>query len=60
MNIPEFNEIIEPNDQTEARRDHLKELIELVGNPYPNKFERSKVSGEEDTITNIVEFRADC
>ncbi|MGI8545568.1 MAG: lysine--tRNA ligase [Aridibacter sp.] len=56
MNIPEFNEIIEPNDQTEARENNLRELKEFVGNPYPNKFERSEITGEEDTITKIVKF----
>ncbi|MCA1622969.1 MAG: lysine--tRNA ligase [Acidobacteria bacterium] len=56
MNIPEYNEIIEPNDQTEARREHLEKLREIVGNVYPNKFERSKITGEEDTITRIVVF----
>ncbi len=54
MNIPEYTEIIEPNDQTEAREQNLKELIELIGNPYPNKFERSDISGEEDTISRIA------
>lgn len=56
MSIPEFNEIIEPNDQTEARKAHLDALRELVGNVYPNKFTRSKVSGTEDTITNILAY----
>ena len=56
MNIPSFNEIIEPNDQTEARAQHLEKLRELVGNVYPNKFERTKISGEEDTISNLVNF----
>ncbi len=56
MNIPEFNEIIEPNDQTEARREHLEKLRTLVGNVYPNKFERSKISGTEDTISNMLAF----
>lgn len=48
---------IEDNDQTEARRAHLEALRELVGNVYPNKFERSEVveTGREDTITAIVE-----
>jgi lysyl-tRNA synthetase class 2 len=54
--ITEFEEIIEPNDQTEARRAHLEEMRTLVGNVYPNKFERSQVTGEEDTITRLVEF----
>ena len=34
----------------------MRELVELVGNPYPNKFERSEVSGKEDTITSLVQF----
>lgn len=48
---------IEENDQTTARRQHLDALRELVGNVYPNKFERSQVvlPGTEDTITAIVE-----
>ncbi len=54
MKIAEFNEIIEPNDQTEARQNNLKELVEMVGNPYPNKFTRSSISGVEDTITQIA------
>ncbi|HLM00191.1 MAG TPA: lysine--tRNA ligase [Pyrinomonadaceae bacterium] len=56
MSIPEFTEIIEPNDQTEARREHLEKLRALVGNVYPNKFDRSRVTGEEDTITRLVSF----
>lgn len=56
MNITEFEEIIEPNDQTEARKAHLQSLAELVGNVYPNKFTRSGVSGGEDTITRITAF----
>lgn len=57
MSIP----FIEENDQTIARREHLEALRELVGNTYPNKFERSHVvePGKEDTITAIVEkFRS--
>jgi lysyl-tRNA synthetase, class II len=48
---------IEDNDQTEARRAHLEALRALVGNVYPNKFERSEVvePGREDTITGIVQ-----
>src|SRR5215470_11005588 len=52
---------LEENDQTTARREHLEALKQLVGNVYPNKFERSEVveSGREDTITSIVQkFRA--
>jgi lysyl-tRNA synthetase class 2 len=56
MNIPDFDEIVEQNDQTEARREHLEKLRALVGNVYPNKFERSSTSGKEDTISNIVHF----
>lgn len=56
MNIPEFDEIIEQNDQTAARREHLEKLRQIVGNVYPNRFERSRVSGEEDTITNLLSF----
>jgi lysyl-tRNA synthetase class 2 len=57
MSIPSFDEIIEPNDQTEARSQHLKSLRGLVGNAYPNKFERSCISGTEDTITGLLSFR---
>jgi len=49
---------MEDNDQTQARREHLAALRTLVGNVYPNKFERSNVTGTpsgEDTITSIVE-----
>ena len=52
---------IEENDQTVARHEHLNRLRELVGNVYPNKFQRTEVveSGKEDTISRIVEkFRA--
>ena len=53
MSIP----FIAENDQTLARRDHLEALRQLVGNVYPNKFERSHIvePGREDTITAIVE-----
>ena len=57
MSIP----FLEENDQTVARRAHLDALRELVGNVYPNKFERSEIvdSGREDTISAVVEkFRA--
>lgn len=53
MSLPEFNEIIEQNDQTLARREHLASIQELVGNAYPNKFARSSLSGGEDTIAAI-------
>ncbi len=48
--------IIEANDQTEVRVEHLKQLETLIGNSYPNKFERSSISGAEDTISNILAF----
>ncbi len=54
MTVP----FIEENDQTRARHEHLDALRELVGNVYPNKFERSNVTettAGEDTITSIVE-----
>ncbi|NJM53543.1 MAG: hypothetical protein HC846_09245 [Blastocatellia bacterium] len=53
MSIPEFDEIIEPNDQTEARREHLEKLSEIVGNVYPNKFDRTNITGAEDTIQTL-------
>ncbi|HEV8593475.1 MAG TPA: lysine--tRNA ligase [Pyrinomonadaceae bacterium] len=56
MTIPEFDEIVEPNDQTKARGEHLDGLRELVGNVYPNKFDRSGITGGEDTITNILAY----
>src|SRR6202051_3632671 len=52
---------IEENDQTRARQDHLEALRQLVGNVYPNKFERSHTVDplREDTITALVEkYRA--
>ncbi len=56
MSIPSFNEIIEPNDQTEARAASLESIAALVGNVYPNKFARTNISGEEDTITALKQF----
>jgi lysyl-tRNA synthetase class 2 len=57
MSVP----FIEENDQTRARAEHLAALRALVGNVYPNKFERSEVvePGKEDMITAVVEkYRA--
>lgn len=48
--------IIEDNDQVQARVEHLKSLESLVGNSYPNKYERSSITGAEDTISNVVKF----
>ena len=56
MNIPQFEEIVETNDQTEARSEHLERLRELVGNAYPNKFERSRLSGKVDTISGLLAY----
>jgi lysyl-tRNA synthetase, class II len=53
MTVP----FLEENDQTVARREHLEALRALVGNVYPNKFERSNVTDTaagEDTITSVV------
>ena len=52
---------IEDNDQTQARHEHLEALHALIGNVYPNKFERSQIVevGREDTMTSIAaKFRA--
>jgi lysyl-tRNA synthetase class 2 len=53
--------IIEDNDQTRARAEHLEKIRALVGNAYPNRFERSRLTKSdegEDTISSIVaEFR---
>jgi lysyl-tRNA synthetase class 2 len=57
MSVP----FIEANDQTRARQEHLEALRQLVGNAYPNKFERSQTIDplREDTITALVEkYRA--
>lgn len=48
--------IIEDNDQVRARIENLKEIETIVGNAYPNKYERSKITGAEDTISNLVSF----
>ena len=53
--LPE--EIVPDNDQTRARAEHLEKIRALVGNAYPNRFERSRVTKNderEDTITSIV------
>ncbi|HEX7175221.1 MAG TPA: OB-fold nucleic acid binding domain-containing protein, partial [Pyrinomonadaceae bacterium] len=53
--------ILEDNDQTRARREHLEAARALVGNAYPNKFRRTNVTASsegEDTVTALVrEFR---
>ncbi|HLM54796.1 MAG TPA: lysine--tRNA ligase [Pyrinomonadaceae bacterium] len=48
---------IEENDQTRARREHLEQIGELVGNAYPNQFRRTSLTETpegEDTITSLV------
>lgn len=50
--------IYEENDQTRARQLHLEQIGQIIGNAYPNKFQRSNVAGTpegEDTITAILE-----
>ncbi len=56
MSIPKFDEILQSNDQTEARSASLEAIAGLVGNVYPNRFDRSAVSGAEDTITALKQF----
>jgi lysyl-tRNA synthetase class 2 len=56
MTIPEFEEIIEQNDQTAARREHLEQLRELIGNAYPNRFVRSTLTGRPDTISALIAY----
>jgi lysyl-tRNA synthetase class 2 len=58
LSDPGLQNIIPENDQTQARREHLDALRQLVGNVYPNKFARSNVTENtsgEDTITSVVE-----
>ena len=52
----DFDDITGENDQIRARLDHLDALRQLVGNVYPNRFERSEVveDGREDTIAAVV------
>src|SRR5436305_7904206 len=68
MSTPLFGNVIEDNDQTRARREHLERIRELVGNAYPNKFSRTNIVENlererkapvtsiegEDTITSVV------
>ena len=58
MSDTDLQSIIPENDQTQARREHLEALRQLVGNVYPNKFARSNVTEHqsgEDTVTSIVQ-----
>ena len=56
VTIPTYKDIIPETDQTLAREQHLGELRQLVGNVYPNKFDRSNVTSKEDTISNLLSF----
>lgn len=50
--------IYEENDQTRARQLHLEQTRQIVGNAYPNKFQRSNITGTpegEDTISAILQ-----
>ena len=52
-----LDHIIPDNDQTRARRAHLEQLRELVGNAYPNRFARTNVCASaegEDAISALV------
>jgi lysyl-tRNA synthetase class 2 len=54
--LPE--DIVPDNDQTRARRAHLEEIRDLVGNAYPNKFNRSNLTGSvegEDTVSALAD-----
>jgi lysyl-tRNA synthetase class 2 len=49
--------IIEENDQTRVRQQHLEEIRQIVGNAYPNKFTRTNIAGTpegEDTISAVL------
>jgi lysyl-tRNA synthetase class 2 len=53
--LPE--DIVPDNDQTRARRQHLTQIQELVGNAYPNKYTRTALTESaegEDTITSVA------
>src|SRR2546421_10487889 len=57
MSTPLCGNVVEDNDQTRARREHLGRIRELVGNAYPNKFQRTGLTESaegEDTITSVV------
>src|SRR5437588_7029817 len=59
MNTSLPEDIIPDNDQTRARGAHLEEIKNLVGNAYPNKFQRTNVAGSvegEDTISALADY----
>ncbi len=43
---------LEANDQTRVRREHLDAIRALIGNAYPNKFARSRVTSGEENVTD--------
>lgn len=50
-------DVVPDNDQTRARAEHLERIQALVGNAYPNRFDRSSLTESEegeDTITSVV------
>jgi lysyl-tRNA synthetase class 2 len=58
MGTPLIGNVVEDNDQTRARLSHLEEIKALVGNAYPNKFQRTNLAGSaegEDTVTSIAD-----
>src|SRR5947209_18283838 len=58
MSMTLFGNVIEDNDQTQARRAHLEEIKNLVGNAYPNKYVRTNLAGSvegEDTISALAD-----
>jgi lysyl-tRNA synthetase class 2 len=58
MSMTLFGNVIEYNDQTQARRAHLEEIKNLVGNAYPNKYVRTNLAGSaegEDTISALAD-----
>ncbi|HXF42239.1 MAG TPA: lysine--tRNA ligase, partial [Pyrinomonadaceae bacterium] len=54
MIAPDFEEIIQLNDQVEARLRHLEKLKESLKITYPNRWQRTSITGEEDTISSIL------
>lgn len=48
---------IEENDQTAARREHLTRITELIGDPYPTRFLRSRIvtPHADDTVTAVLD-----
>jgi lysyl-tRNA synthetase, class II len=56
-----YGDVLPDNDQTRARREHFREILALVGNPYPNRFDRTRLTESaegEDTVTSVVaQFR---